>query len=109
MERFTHDPTLAQRLAVNFRALLWHRRKGGRALVMDRAPWPRPVRARTSKWAGKFRVSHIYDLSPDILILASISDDEGNEVMRPMPCSLRNAPADPLVTWSYRKTLDNVV
>ena len=109
MERFTYDPTLAQRLAVTFRALLWHRRQGGRALVMDRAPWPRPIRARRSKWAGKFCVSHIYDLSRHIVILASVSDDDGKEVMRPMPCSFKHAPADPLVTWSYHKTLGDVV
>ena len=109
MERFTHDPTLAQRLAVNVRLSLWHRRQGGQILSMDKAPWPRPIRARTSKLAGESPVSHIYDLSSDILILASVSDEEGNEVMRPTPFRLRSAPAEPLVTWFFRKTLGDLV
>ena len=58
---------------------------------------------------GKFRVSHIYNLSRHTVILASASDDEGEEVMRPMHFSFREAPADPLQTRSYRETLGDVV
>ena len=109
MERFTHDPTLAQRLAVNVHLSLLHRRHGGRALSMDKAPWPRPIRARTSKLAGKSPVYHISELSADILVLTSFSDDEGNEVMSPMPVRLQSAPEEQLVTWFFRKTLGDLV
>ena len=104
MERFIRDPTLAQRLAVNVRLSLSHRRHRGRVLSMDKAPWPRPIRARKSRLAGESPVYHISELSADIVVLASFSDDEGNEVTGPMPVCLQHAPEEHLVTWFFRKT-----
>ena len=108
MERLARDPTQAQRLAVNVCLLLSHRRHGGRILSMDKAPWPRPVRTRKSRLAGESPVYHISELSADIVVLASFSDDEGNEVMGPMPVRLQSAPEEHLVTWFVRKTLGDL-
>ena len=109
MERFTYDPTLDQLSVATLRMLLWRRRQGGQGLVMNRAPWPRPIRARRSEWAGRLQVFHTYNLSRHTVILASASDDEGEEVMRPMQFSFKEAPAGALRTWSYRDTLGDVV
>ena len=103
MERLTRDPTLAQRLAVNVRLSLSHRRHGGR-ILMDKAPWPRPLRARKSRLTGEAPVYHRSELSKEITVLAIFSDDEGNEVTGPMPICLQHAPEDHLVTWFFRKT-----
>ena len=109
MERFTYDPTLAQWSVATFRTSLWRRRQGGQGLVMDRAPWPRPIRARRSRWAGRLQVFHTYNFSRHTVILASASDDEGEEVMRPMHSSFKEAPAGALRTWLYRETLGDMV
>ena len=58
---------------------------------------------------GRLKVSHTYSLTRHTVTLASVSDGEGGEVMRPMPFIFEDVPAGALRTWLYRYSLGDVV
>ena len=101
MERIARDPAQLTRSTVNMLALV-SRRSGGRVFI-DKAPWPRPLRARQSRVTNEAPVYNISELSKEFTALAVFSDDQGHEVTGPLQICLQHAPEDHLVTWFLRK------
>ena len=101
MERIARDPAQLTRLTVNMLALV-SRRSGGRVFI-DKAPWPRPLRARQSRVTNEAPVYNISELSKEFTALAVFSDDQGHEVTGPLQICLQHAPENHLVTWFLRK------
>ena len=101
MERIAGDPAQLTRSTVNMLALVG-RRSWGRIFI-DKAPWPRPLRARQSRVTNEAPVYNISELSKEFTALAVFSDDKGNEVTGPLQICLQHAPEDHLVTWFLRK------